>query len=197
MTTSDFGVKDVRVVLIDASPAKVLDAVERLESAASVAQAIDSLGLADRVALPPTRLDTAGGHESVYGMAWRIDGGPAETIAPEDLAGFTRPGYVKVVWDMRVEAGGETGTMLSTTLRFVPTDQESRERLGVAWSVVGPASAALSKRVLAAVKESAEEDRWSPPATHVSSRHARRAPRGSHRRRGLGGRSLHHRQASV
>ena len=54
-------------------------------------------------------------------MAARMDGTP------------NRPGYVKVIWDARVEPGAESG------------------------GVVAPVSAALSKRALSAVKRCAED----------------------------------------
>jgi hypothetical protein len=151
-----FDVSETRVVLVDAHPAAVFGAVERLEPARTVVHAIEAVGLADRLALAPTRLASAKGEEHVYGMAGRLDGVPAERIDPHDPGAFDRPGYVKVIWDVRVEAGDETGTM-STTTRFVSTDHSSRERLGAAWGVLGPVSAALSKRALSAVKRYAED----------------------------------------
>ena len=114
-----FDVTDTRVVLVDASPAAVLAAGERL---------------AGRLALAPARLGSREG-EHVYGMA---------------------AGSLNVIWDVRVEPGPDSGTTLSMTTRFVCTDHASRERLRAAWAVVGPASAALSKRALAAVKRHAE-----------------------------------------
>ena len=157
MKTMDFDVTDTRVVLIDADPDTVLDAVERVEPARTVGQAIEALGLADRLALPPMQLEAVEGREYVYGMAWRVESGATEAVAPQHLRTLERPGYVKVIWNVRVEAGGETGTMLSTTTRFVSTDEVSRERLAAAWAVVGRASAALSKRALAAIKSCAED----------------------------------------
>jgi hypothetical protein len=130
-----FDVTDTRVVLVGAPPAEVFAAGERLEIARTVGQAIEAVGLADRLVLAPTRLESRDG-EHVYGMA---------------------AGYVKVIWDLRVEPGPESGTALSMTTRFISTDHFSRERLGAAWGVVGPVSAALSKRALAAVKRYAED----------------------------------------
>ena len=78
-------------------------------------------------------------------MAARLDGAP------------DRPGYVKVIWDVRVAPGPESGTTLSMTTRFVSTDRASRESLRAAWGVLGPVAAALSKRALAAVKRHAED----------------------------------------
>jgi hypothetical protein len=64
---------------------------------------------------------------------------------------------VKVIWDVRVEPGPESGTALSMTTRFVSTDDSSRESLRAAWGVLGPVAAALSKRALEAVKQCAED----------------------------------------
>jgi hypothetical protein len=144
MTTADPGMSHTRAVLIDARPETVLGAVERLELTRPIVEAIEALGLEDRLVLPPTRLESDSTRESVYGMAWRIG---------------DSPGYVKVTWTVQVVAGGETGTMLSTTIRFVATDPVSQDRLEAAWGIVGPASAALSKRALAMVKSYAEDDR--------------------------------------
>jgi hypothetical protein len=155
-----FDVSETRVVLVDAQPSAVFDAVERLDLSRTVVQAIEALGLADRIALAPTRLESRKGEEHVYGMAVRLDGASA------------RHGCVKVIWDVRVEAGGESGTTLSTTTRFVSTDHSSRERLKAAWGVLGPAAAALSKRSLAGVKRYAE-DREEPPLGRSKQPHSR------------------------
>ena len=150
-----FDATETRAVLVDAPPAAVLGAAERVDVASTVVQAIEALGLGDRLALAPAPL-AAGRREHVYGMAWRVDGGPAERVHPQQLRAFDRPGYVKVLWDVRVEAGSETGTLLSTTTRVVSTDAESRERLESAWGVFGPVATALATRALTAVKESSE-----------------------------------------
>jgi hypothetical protein len=157
MKTADFDVTDTRVVMVDAQPAAVRRAARRLELARPVVQAIEAVGLADRLALAPTRLDSREGEEQVYGMVGRLHGVLAERVEPHELAAFDRPGHVKVIWDIRVKAGGETGAILSTTTRFIATDPSSRDRLRAAWGVLGPASAALSKRTLAAVKRYAED----------------------------------------
>ena len=51
-----FDVTDTRVVPVDASPAAVYAAGERLEVARTVGRAIEALGLADRLVLAPTGL---------------------------------------------------------------------------------------------------------------------------------------------
>jgi hypothetical protein len=52
-----FDTTETRMVLVDAHPATVLGGVERLELARTVVHAIEAVGLADRLALAPTRLD--------------------------------------------------------------------------------------------------------------------------------------------
>jgi hypothetical protein len=157
-----YDITDTRVALVDADPASVLAAARRLELTRSIVQAMASLGVADHLALFPMALDADGARESVYGMVWRVHGPHTEGISPHELRAFERPGYVKVIWDVRVEAGGESGTILSTTTRFVSTDQVTRERLAEAWGIVGPASKALATRGLAAIKRSAEGE---PPSS--------------------------------
>jgi hypothetical protein len=130
-----FDVTDTRVVLVDASAAAASAAGERLEIARTVGQAIEALGLADRLTLAPTRLEAREG-EHVYGMA---------------------AGSVKVIWDLRVQPAPESGTTLSMTTRFVSTDHPSREGLRAAWAVLGPLAGELFKRVLAGVKRYAED----------------------------------------
>src|SRR5918992_4697519 len=142
-----FDATETRVALIDAAPAAVLRAAERVDVARTVVQAIEALGLGDRLALAPARL-AGGSREHVYGMAWRGGGGPAETVHAHELRAFDRHGYVKVFWDVRVEAGSETGSLLSTTTRVVSTDDESRGRLEAAWAVFGPVAATLANRAL-------------------------------------------------
>jgi hypothetical protein len=152
-----FDATETRVALVDADPATVLGAAERVDVARTVVEAIEALGLGDRLALAPTRI-AGGRREHLYGMAWRVDGGPAERVDPQQLRAFDRDGYVKVFWDVRVEAGSDTGSLLSTTTRVVSTDAESRDRLEAAWAVFGPVATALSKRAVTAVKEYAEAE---------------------------------------
>lgn len=141
-----FDVTDTRVVLVDASPAAVYAAGERLELAHTVGEAIEALGLSDRLVLAPTRLESRNDEEHVYGMA---------------------AAYVKVIWDLRVQPGPESGTALSMTTRFVATNDSSRESLRAAWGVLGPVAAALSKRALSAVKRYAEDQDELPSLASV------------------------------
>jgi hypothetical protein len=84
----------------------------------------------------PVALLAAAGSERVYATAWR---------------------GVKVVWNLRVTPGGESGAVLSATTRLVAGDDAARERLLGSWGAVGPVTAATARRALAAIKRYAEE----------------------------------------
>ena len=151
-----FDVTTSHVVAVDASPDSVLAGLDSLELAQPVARTIESLGTAHRVALDPSPLTPAHGRERVYGLVWRVGDAPAERIAPRAVGAFSEPGYVKVIWDVRVNHDPDAGTYVSTTTRFVATDDKARERLRSAWRVLGPMSADLAKRALASIKYVAE-----------------------------------------
>jgi len=125
-----FDVTGTQVMLVDAEPPIVRQALDHHRPT--------PLGLGDGLALAPTLLETRG-HERVYGLTWRL-----------------ASGHVKVVWDIQVDAGGETGSVLATTTRFVATDEQARAHLLDAWGVIGTVSTALTKRALTRVKRLAE-----------------------------------------
>ena len=162
-----FDVTTSHVVAVDASPDMVLAGLDSLELAEPVARTIELLGTPHRVALDPTALTPAHGRERVYGLAWRVgDDDPAERIPARALGAFAEPGYVKVIWDVRVSHDPDAGTYVSTTTRFVATDEGARQRLRAAWRVLGPMSADLAKRALASIKHVAE--RGSEPVAYGS-----------------------------
>jgi hypothetical protein len=124
-----YDITDSHVAVIDASPEAVLTSLDRLGFSREVA------------VLEPARLHSADESERVYALAWPV-----------------ADGFVRVVWDARVQARGENGTVISTTVRFIATDGTSRQRLRASWALVGPVSAGIAARALAAVKRIAEED---------------------------------------
>lgn len=161
-----FDVTTSHVVAVDAPPDTVLAGLDSLELAQPIARTIELLGTAHRIALDPSPLTPSGGRERVYGLAWRVGGESAERIPARALGAFAEPGYVKVIWDVRVHHDQDAGTYLSTTTRFVATDEGARERLRSAWRVLGPMSADLAKRALASIKHVAE--RGGEPVAHGS-----------------------------
>jgi hypothetical protein len=127
-----FDITGTQVVLVDAEPPIVRQALDHHRPT------IPPLGLGECLARAPTLLE-ARGHERVYGLIWRL-----------------AAGHVKVVWDVQVDAGGETGSVLATTTRFVATDDQARAHLLDAWGLIGTVSTALTKRALTRVKRHAE-----------------------------------------
>jgi hypothetical protein len=154
--TDTVDVTDTVVVAVDAEPETLGEALDRLPLGESATRALDALGVADRIALGPALLASSPGTEHVFGLVWRVEG-PAEMIDPGDLQVFDTPGYVKVIWDVRVRPSGGGGSFLSTTTRFAATDEVTRARLFAGWGVIGPFTKSLSQRTLAAVKAYAED----------------------------------------
>jgi hypothetical protein len=150
-----FDVSSSHVVAVDAKPAAVLAALDHLGLARSVARTIALFGATQRFALEPSSLEPATGAERVYGLAWSVDR-PAAPVPAAELRALDAPGYIKVIWDVRVSGDAEIGTYVSTTTRFVATDATARHRLLSAWRVLGPMSADLARRGLASIKRAAE-----------------------------------------
>ncbi|MEA2125767.1 MAG: hypothetical protein QOI80_2549, partial [Solirubrobacteraceae bacterium] len=124
MYASQHDIAESSVAFVDAEPAEVLEVLERVDLSGPGIDAAAALGLTGDITFGPERIELWGDREQLYGLTWRVRG--------------DEPGYVAVVWDVRVEAGAEGGTMLSSTRRFIATDTASRDRLGTAWPIVGP-----------------------------------------------------------
>jgi hypothetical protein len=152
--TDTVDVTDTFVLAVDAELETLREALARLPLGDSAARALDALGIADRVALGPTLLPSTPG--VVFGLVWRVEG-PAEPIDPSELQAFDTPGYVKVIWDVRVQPSAGGGSYISTTTHFAATDEVTRARLLAGWGVIGPFTKSLAQRTLAAVKAYAED----------------------------------------
>jgi hypothetical protein len=151
-----FDVSTSHVVAVDAEPDAVLAGLDSLDLARPAAETIALLGGADRVALEPSALEPAAGRARVYGLVFRVDGGAAQPVPADAFGTFAADGYLKVVWDVQVSGDGERGSYVTTTTRFMATDDSARERLRSAWRVLGPISADLARRALASIKRAAE-----------------------------------------
>jgi hypothetical protein len=151
-----FDVTNSHVVAVDADPATVLAGLDRLDLTTPAAATLRLLGAERRVALVPTLLEPPGGRERVYGLAWRMAEGEAARVSGTELGAFAAPGYVKAIWHVRVTSDGESGAYVSTTVRFVATDENARHALRAAWRLLGPMSADLARRALASLKRIAE-----------------------------------------
>jgi hypothetical protein len=70
---------------------------------------------------------------------WQAAASPL-AIAPTDFAAFDRLGFAKIVFSLRVQPYGTTGTTLTAQFRVAVTDPESLRRFRRYWTFVGPFS---------------------------------------------------------
>jgi hypothetical protein len=92
------------------------------------------------------------------GQPWRLAGGRGMAVAGgQDFAAFDQPGYAKMAANFRLDliAGGRA-TRLSTETRVACTDPSSARRFGRYWRLIRPASGAIRRSWLTAIKRRAE-----------------------------------------
>jgi hypothetical protein len=92
------------------------------------------------------------------GQPWRLAGGRGMAVAGgQDFAAFDQPGYAKMAANFRLDliAGGRA-TGLSTETRVACTDPSSARRFGLYWRLIRPASGAIRRSWLTAIKRRAE-----------------------------------------
>ena len=93
-------------------------------------------------------------------------------IAPEELAAFDEPGYVKIVWTLRVDPAGDAASLFVTETRAVATDPAARAKFRRYWSFLSPGIHLIRVAMLPIVK--AEAERRAPLAGDDIPRNARR-----------------------
>ena len=92
------------------------------------------------------------------GQPWRLAGGRGVPVADgAQFAAFDQAGYAKMAASFRLDpiAGGGT-VRLSTETRVACTDAASARRFALYWRLVRPASGAIRRSWLAAIKRRAE-----------------------------------------
>jgi hypothetical protein len=92
------------------------------------------------------------------GQPWRLAGGRGMAVAGgQDFAAFDQPGYAKMAANFRLDliAGGRA-TRLSTETRVACTDPSSARRFGRYWRLIRPASGAIRRSWLTAIKRRVE-----------------------------------------
>ena len=92
------------------------------------------------------------------GQPWRLSGGRGMAVAGgDDFAAFDQPGYAKMAANFRLApiAGGRS-IQLSTETRVACTDASSARRFARYWWLIRPASGAIRRSWLAAIKRRAE-----------------------------------------
>jgi hypothetical protein len=150
---------------VDAGTESTRVALERLDLTGPSTRALLALDAGDRIALPPTRLESHAigpsgpdglAAQLTLGLIWRIDGASAGAqAAPGEFDAFRRPGHVKLRWTLDATSS-ERGSWLTIRTCFAPTDEAAAERLLDAWGVLGALSRVLAERAARAVRSYAE-----------------------------------------
>lgn len=101
------------------------------------------------------------GREVVVGAAARpwLPNVTFEPLPPEQFVAFNTPGYVKIVWTLRIDSAWPGGTVFSTETRAVATDAESRAKFRRYWKRVVPGVVAIRWILLRQLKKDAEGNR--------------------------------------
>ncbi|HEU4896768.1 MAG TPA: hypothetical protein VFX88_04250 [Actinomycetota bacterium] len=92
------------------------------------------------------------------GQPWRLVGGRGMAVAGgDDFAAFDRAGYAKMAANFQLvpDAGGRA-VQLTTETRVACTDAASARRFARYWWLIRPASGAIRRSWLAAIKRRAE-----------------------------------------
>jgi hypothetical protein len=92
------------------------------------------------------------------GQPWRLGGGRAMAVAGgEDFAAFDQAGYAKMAANFQLARIADGRAIeLSTETRVVCTDAASARRFARYWWLIRPASGAIRRSWLAAIKRRAE-----------------------------------------
>ena len=77
-------------------------------------------------------------------------------VPPEQFAAFAEPGYVKIIWMLRVHPLGVERSIVRTETRVATTDAESRTKFRWYWSFLSPGIKIIRVVMLQQVKASAE-----------------------------------------
>jgi hypothetical protein len=93
------------------------------------------------------------------GQPWRLVGGRGMAVAgSEDFAAFDQAGYAKMAANFRLAPiPGDRAIQLSTETRVACTDASSARRFARYWWLIRPASGAIRRSWLAAIKRRAEQ----------------------------------------
>jgi hypothetical protein len=93
-----------------------------------------------------------------------------QALPPEEFAAFARPGFVKIVWTLRVDPLDGGQSIFRTETRAVATDAVARARFRRYWAFVSPGIRLIRHLLLPPLKREAERRTraLSAPATELS-----------------------------
>jgi hypothetical protein len=97
------------------------------------------------------------GREVVFGSITRPWEGNVtfDAVPPADFAAFAEPGFVKIVWNLRVEPAAG-GSILHVETRVATTDPVAREKFRRYWAFVSPGSVLIRRVSFGPIKREAE-----------------------------------------
>jgi hypothetical protein len=92
------------------------------------------------------------------GQPWRLAGGRSAAVAGgDDFAAFDQPGFAKMAANFRLApTAGGSAIQLTTETRVACTDPASARRFARYWWLIRPASGAIRRSWLAAIKRRAK-----------------------------------------
>jgi hypothetical protein len=77
-------------------------------------------------------------------------------LPPAEFAAFSQPGFVKIAWTLRADAGGGQASIFRTETRAVATDAEARARFRRYWAFVSPGIELIRRLSLQPLRREAE-----------------------------------------
>lgn len=92
----------------------------------------------------------------VVGRFWAAAGGRCHMRDADAFRDFDQSGYAKAVWNFSLVEEGAATTRLATETRVRCTDDRSRWRFRLYWSVIGHFSGLIRREVLRAIRNAAQ-----------------------------------------
>jgi hypothetical protein len=77
-------------------------------------------------------------------------------LEPDQFAGFSEPGYVKIAWTLCAEATGPAESLFRTETRAIATDRTARTKFRRYWSFLSPGIILIRWTMLGPLKREAE-----------------------------------------
>ena len=77
-------------------------------------------------------------------------------LPPDAFAAFDEPGYVKIVWNLRVHAAGSRHSLFSTETRVTTTDEVARAKFRWYWAKFSPGIWTIRRLSLGPLRRDAE-----------------------------------------
>jgi hypothetical protein len=91
----------------------------------------------------------------LIGRFWGLSG-TTRSITAGGFKAFDEPGYAKAVWNFSLVQEGANLTRLCTETRVRCSDDASRKRFRLYWTVIAPFSGLIRREVLRAIRHEAE-----------------------------------------